>query len=77
MPKETIALRLRTFISAGVISPFGHRNGVGIEEKEIAPILVERIAPTKDQATRLDAIQENYKRAIKVVNVEMARGRFQ
>jgi hypothetical protein len=76
MAKETTATRLRSFLSGEITSAFAMSAATGISEKEVALILVERVEPTKEQEKRLAILLKNYELAVKLVNVEMAKGQL-
>jgi len=76
MAKDTVAARLRAFLSGGITTPFAVGVATGISEKEMALILVERIEPTTEQERRLATLLKNYNLAVKLVNMEMAKSRL-
>jgi len=76
MPNNLVSTRLRDFLSSGLTTTFAIGVATGIEEEEIARVLLERVEPTAEQAKRLKWLLGNYELAVKLVNIEMAKQRF-
>jgi hypothetical protein len=76
MSEETVASRLRAFLSAGLTSTFAIAVATGISEKEMTLILGERIKPTEEQEQCLAKLLKNYSLATMLVNVGTMNARL-